>query len=303
MKKNRLILSFFLVCLFIYVSPVMATDTELENARSSFNAGDFEAAADAYNQIAENDSLVQSDWLSYGMALLETGKLDEAVTTLSRVEKAGPFFPAARYQMARAFAKKKQAKKSLEYLQQAVAAGYRDDASMKTDKALLSLANREEFTALVMQAAQNARPCEFADEYGQLDFWVGDWDVYTKSGQLAGHNTITKDIHSCAVFENWRSARSSGMTGKSMNFYNPATGKWEQQWVGDDGGLIQMSADFDGTAMHFSGEHIELTGDVKKMRMTLTPLENGHVRQFIEESLDGGQTWYVWFEGIYKLKQ
>ena len=30
-----------------------------------------------------------------------------------------------------------------------------------------------------------------------------------------------------------------------------------------------------------------------------TPLEDGRVRQFFEQSNDGGETWAAWFEGFY----
>ena len=36
--------------------------------------------------------------------------------------------------------------------------------------------------------------------------------------------------------------------------------------------------------------------------MTLSLEEDGNVRQIIEHSKDGGQTWYNWFEGIYVPK-
>ncbi len=33
--------------------------------------------------------------------------------------------------------------------------------------------------------------------------------------------------------------------------------------------------------------------------MTFTPQEDGSVRQFLEESSDGGETFSVWFDGRY----
>ncbi len=34
-------------------------------------------------------------------------------------------------------------------------------------------------------------------------------------------------------------------------------------------------------------------------RGTWTPLEDGRVRQFFEQSVDGGENWSPWFEGFY----
>jgi hypothetical protein len=33
-----------------------------------------------------------------------------------------------------------------------------------------------------------------------------------------------------------------------------------------------------------------------------TPLPDGRVRQFFEQSNDGGETWVPWFEGFYTRK-
>ena len=41
------------------------------------------------------------------------------------------------------------------------------------------------------------------------------------------------------------------------------------------------------------------TGEKRPFRMTFTPRDDGSVRQFLEESTDGGKTWSVWFDGRY----
>ncbi len=291
------------MCCYCLTLSAKAITEPSEQAFNLFSSGNYTAAASSYKELSESDSLSPNEWLMYSSALIKAHKLDEAIKALKEVESTGQLLPLVYNNLACVYALKNQPDQSFEYMNKAIRAGYRDDTSLKTDPDLESIREDERFVTLVDQIARLARPCEFAEQYNWLDFWVADWEVYTRLGQLAGYNSITKDINSCAVFENWRSARPGGMTGKSMNFYNPATKKWVQQWVGDDGGVINMEADFDGTSMLFSGDHIDLTGETKKMRMTLTPLENGDVKQFIEESDDNGQTWYEWFAGIYKQKQ
>ena len=40
-------------------------------------------------------------------------------------------------------------------------------------------------------------------------------------------------------------------------------------------------------------------GKTKRFRGTWTPLDDGRVRQYFEESSDDGDTWTPWFEGFY----
>ena len=71
-------------------------------------------------------------------------------------------------------------------------------------------------------------PCS-SDTYRAFDFWVGDWQVHTPNGQLAGTNRITVDESGCLLTEHWRGSR--GATGQSYNFYDPGDDQWHQLWV------------------------------------------------------------------------
>lgn len=52
-------------------------------------------------------------------------------------------------------------------------------------------------------------------------------------------------------------------------------------------------------AAHFQGEITLPSGNTCLDRTTLTPLEEGKVRQVIEVSRDGGQNWRVTFDAVY----
>jgi hypothetical protein len=147
------------------------------------------------------------------------------------------------------------------------------------------------------QAGKAARPCQDEEAYGQLDFWVGDWDVTNPKGQKAGTNSIVKTLDGCLILENW--AGTGGSTGRSMNYFDPVTKKWTQTWVDNSGDVIVYEGEFRNGAMRLQGTHREKAGTSVRSRMSLTPQPNGHVRQFIEESRDGGKTWSVWFAGEY----
>ena len=144
-------------------------------------------------------------------------------------------------------------------------------------------------------------PCS-APEYRQFDFWVGDWDVWTPTGNLAGTNRIEKILGGCVLQENWKGAR--GLTGYSYNTYDPGDRKWHQTWVDDQGTLLLLSGEFKDGKMILVGETAARgTAKAALQRITWTPLPDGTVRQYWESSEDGGKSWTVAFDGSYRPKK
>lgn len=131
----------------------------------------------------------------------------------------------------------------------------------------------------------------------QLDFWVGDWDVFLPDGKLAGRNTITREFDDCVVQEHWTGAK--GMTGSSFNLYDAATGRWHQTWVDSGGTFLQLSGALEGNVMALDGVVPGPAGTVVQHALRLEPLGDGRVRQLWRTSTDGGKTWAVVFDGTY----
>ena len=147
-------------------------------------------------------------------------------------------------------------------------------------------------------AAQQQGPPPCQDEvHRAFDFWVGEWDVYNRREQLAGTNVIQKMLGGCSLLEEWTGA--SGSAGKSINYYDPSDGLWHQLWVDGTGGLIEISGAFEDGSMVLVGTHTLASGEKRPFRGRWTPLEDGRVRQYFEESTDGGETFQPWFEGFY----
>ena len=144
-------------------------------------------------------------------------------------------------------------------------------------------------------AQQPPKACQ--DEvHQQFDFWVGDWQVRTADGKVVGKNSITR--HRCYMLESW--AGSSGSRGMSLNFVDPENGKWTQDWVDNSGGRIEIAGSWKDGSMQLEGTHTLPNGDVRPFRGTWTPLEDGRVRQYFEESTDKGKSFKPWFEGFYE---
>jgi hypothetical protein len=145
-------------------------------------------------------------------------------------------------------------------------------------------------------AAQTPKPCS-APEYRQFDFWVGNWDVFSPDGKLAGHNRIERIEGGCGLQENWTGA--GGGTGRSINTYLPADKRWHQFWLGSGGGVLNLAGAFDGHSLTLRGTNTSAAGVVIQNRISFTPNPDGSVRQLWEISRDEGKTWSVSFDGKY----
>jgi hypothetical protein len=161
-------------------------------------------------------------------------------------------------------------------------------------------------TAPAAPAAPNApaaptapavKPCT-APEYRQFDFWIGSWEVKNPKGGIEGYNKIESIQEGCSIQEHWDNKPE---TGTSLNVYDAGAHKWHQTWIDNSGGLLLLNGEFSGGKMTLSGSQISRKDPTKTIlnRITWTPIDANHVRQFWEVSRDGGKTWVSNFDGMY----
>jgi hypothetical protein len=156
-----------------------------------------------------------------------------------------------------------------------------------------------------LAGAQQPARCSESALYAKLDFWVGEWEVYVGE-DLVGHNRIEKTLDGCAIFEHWTAV--DGGEGKSLFFvdYDRHWAQiWVTQWAMSPGGVKEkvMVDDPPEGSVRFQGviRHVEAGSWMD--RTTLTPQEDGSVRQLIEISEDGGQSWNPTFDANYRPKR
>jgi len=145
------------------------------------------------------------------------------------------------------------------------------------------------------QSAPAPADCEQSKEHRQLDFWVGEW-VVTSQGEKVGESSVQPVVRSCAIVESWTSVK--GALGKSLNYFDPSTRKWHQNWVNDTGQISQFTGEFREGAMRLEGTSTLPDGRKVMRRMVLMPLPIG-VRQTSEFSEDGGKTWKPAYDFLY----
>jgi hypothetical protein len=148
-----------------------------------------------------------------------------------------------------------------------------------------------------------ASPCSSNPVYRQFDFWIGEWEAFSAKGK-GGDSKIERILDSCVILENWTSAQAN-YSGKSYNTFNAATGKWQQYWVDNKGGVTEY---FDG---HFENDKMILQtantkqgdGSFKIQKMTFYKISADKVRQHGESSTDTGKTWKTDFDLEYRRKK
>ena len=145
--------------------------------------------------------------------------------------------------------------------------------------------------------------CETTEHFGDFDFWVGEWNVYSNDEErtFLGSNSITRQHKNCLIMENWTSAQ--GGDGRSMNYYDPVEDQWRQLWVAGGYSIDYAGGLDDNGSMVLTGKINDYkTGQSNRFRGTWTPNQDGSVRQFFEQFDPEEKQWTVWFDGHYVRK-
>lgn len=152
-------------------------------------------------------------------------------------------------------------------------------------------------------AQQNPKPCYKQQAYRQFDFWIGEWEVRDENGQILGSSKVELILDGCVLFENWVSARS-GYMGKSFNYYNRLTGKWQQKWIDNRGVPIEFEGEYSEKerAMLLKGETVDSAGNQILYQLNFYNKGYRRVNQVWKKSVDGGKSWEVIFDGHYRKK-
>jgi hypothetical protein len=152
--------------------------------------------------------------------------------------------------------------------------------------------------ASIASAAAGAGACD-GSEQRQFDFWLGEWNVRTPDGKLAGVNSISREYAGCVLHERYSTGR--GYSGESLNTYDAGRKVWHQTWVDDSGTLLLLEGGLRGHNMVLEGRTVGTDGQVTQHRITWTPNADGSVRQHWESTDDKG-LWSTAFDGSYTRK-
>ena len=254
-------------------------------------------AVAAYKALTEAEPGNGNAWYRLGASLSALNQHQEAVGPL---QKAAEILrgPAAAYLLGATYAQLNEKEKAFASLSQAAAAGFAQLNRLKSDPSLASLRSDPRYEKLVEDVRRTLTPCEFSEKAKEFDFWLGEWDVQV-NGQSIGTNVIQRTEDGCIIQENWKG--QAGITGKSLNFYNPVLGVWRQTYIGNNLAIWEMSGEYKDKAMRYSGQMFAGNATVMT-RVTFYNLEPGRLRHTQENSTDEGKTWTTVWDAMYLRK-
>ncbi len=243
-----------------------------------------------------------------GLAQHQAGDYDAAIASFQSALKLNFNSPGAMMRIGRAYVKKADLDRAIEWVGKSADAGFSAANFMATDPDWSEARKDPRFAAILARIDRNARPCEHNPAYRTFDFWIGDWEVTTVAASPNGpkaESSIEKALEGCAIVERWFAGGRNagpGTRGISINTYNPATSKWNQHWVTDTGVITEYEGEFRDGSMRYEVKYTTAQSSGLG-RMTFTPQPNGNVRQYLEQSTDSGKTWTITFDGTYSRKK
>ena len=159
------------------------------------------------------------------------------------------------------------------------------------------------FIAPAVAAPPAASPHCSAEEYHQLDFWIGDWDTFetdTPGGPSIARARVEPIAQGCALHELYEQV--DGLVGDSILSYDPVRKQWQQTWVTNRGALMVLWGAFKDGALILEGESHMRDGKSVMQRITWQAQENG-VRESAVMSKDGGKTWTAAFDVLFRKRE
>jgi hypothetical protein len=144
---------------------------------------------------------------------------------------------------------------------------------------------------------QQAAACKDRPEFRQLDFWLGDWEVFNKDQKLS-NTRVEHILNDCALAETWQPVEG-GHAGHGVSTYDPLTQKWEYFWVADNAYMSHWTGVLIDNEMRFATEQTR-DGVTKLRRWSLIRMPNGSVRELSVGSSDGGKTWVTEYDFMWR---
>ncbi|MEO6668855.1 MAG: tetratricopeptide repeat protein [Ferruginibacter sp.] len=304
---NLVCLSFLCFYSTVGISQNNASMIYLHKADSLFDAGNWKAAAGAYESGLKIDVSNGRVWYRLAEAYKAQGLLKEAIESYKKsLDLKTGVIPTGfiKASLAKAYSQNKDSTNVFRLLTEMVSNGYGNFPDLISSTEYGWLQSNEKFILIASKAKANAFPCMNNPQNREFDFWVGKWNVYqTGTNYQVGTSTIENTSGGCLILENW-TAVGNPDEGKSMNFLNPKTAKWEQHYMGIAGASQNYyNGEYKDGAMRFEGDGVDKAGNKLLFRLSYFNEGFNQVRQLLEQSADIGKTWITLYDFTYKKRK
>lgn len=150
-------------------------------------------------------------------------------------------------------------------------------------------------------AAEPPLPCKDDPMFAQQDFTVGAWEVFSGERKTA-EVTMEKALNGCTISETWTPTRPNGH-GLGLFTYSRLLKAWNYFWVSDTGQTTYFTGEPIGpTEMRYVTRAPLAAGGERLRHWTLSLQPDGRVRELSQGSEDGGRTWAVEYDLMWRKK-
>lgn len=134
--------------------------------------------------------------------------------------------------------------------------------------------------------------------YDELDFLIGEWQVYDPADALLGESRILPAAGGCALREHWQGV--DGLQGEALFTARESGEGWRMTWADSDGLVLELDGEWTRQGLVFTGSHREPEQGEIFHRIVYEPFPGlGQIHQLWEYSTDGGRNWAVFFDAWY----
>ena len=262
----------------------------------------YKEAAMAYKTALPDSSTNAILWQRLAYAQYMSGDLNNALKNYKKSldNKPNPVLSGIVYtNMFNIFEAQNKPGDAILFLKQAADKGFNNLQLIDTLQVFAAYKNENVFKEAREKVIANAYPCLSMPHGKDFDFWIGEWDVYiTGTSTLIGRSSITKVNGGCVVMENWTSLVSP-QTGISLNFIDPVSRNWMQDYSGSGGSRqLYIGGEYKDTAMRFVYEGVYNNASYPGHFIFYNEGPD-RVRQFQDYSSDGGKTFTTGYDYTY----
>ena len=306
--KNIFIPVLYIFLLTVTIESVYSqVPNDLQTADSFYLNQNWAVAKTKYLKYLGDTSKNSMIWNRLGYCNQNLGLYSEAINDYNKSLSNNPNLlvkGSAMSRMAMIYSMTNKTGEATDWLLKATATGYNALNDLDSLEAFRNLRTASDFKDIRLKVYQTVYPCSKEPRNHDFDFWIGDWNCYRAGTQvLSGNSHVEAMAGGCAILENYTATQA--YTGKSFNFYDTITGKWEQDWIGS-GGPGDRQRYYDGEykngTMHFTYESMNANGTKTKGAFIFYNISRDSVRQYQDVTDDKGEIISITYDLIYLRK-
>jgi tetratricopeptide (TPR) repeat protein len=304
---SAFILSVFFLMLTIETSYGQAP-AGLQAADSLYINKKWSAAKQEYVKYLGDTSKNAMIWNRLGFCNQNLGLYPEALNDYNKALANNPI-PAVKgsalSRVAMIYSLLNKPGEAADWIMKATVTGYNSLRDLDSLEAFKNLRASSNFKETRQKVYEIVYPCSKEPRNHDFDFWIGDWECYrTGTKVLSGYSHVESMAGGCAILENYTATQA--YTGKSFNFYDTATGKWEQEWIGSGGSSDRQhfyNGEYKNGTMHFTYETKNPGGDKISGTFIFYNINQDSVRQYQDVTDSTGKIISVTYDLTYLRKK